>query len=62
MGGVLSACQQGNVSLIKYSLTYRSQKYWREFNLVVEPKIAITRIFKFGGSVQDRHTYNNMQV
>ena len=37
-----------------------SQKYWRELNLAVEPKIAIARILadlKFGGSVQDRHTY-----
>ena len=38
-----------------------SQKYWRELNLAVEPKIAIARIladsYKFGGLVQDRHTY-----
>ena len=30
-----------------------NQKYWRELNLV-ESQIAN---FKFGGSVQDRHTY-----
>ena len=45
-----------------YELPY-SWKYWRELNLAVEPKIAIARIlyiysrFKFGSSVQDRHTY-----
>ena len=37
-----------------------SGKYWWKLNLAIEPKITITRIladFKFGGSVQDRHTY-----
>ena len=37
-----------------------SQKYWWELNLAVESQIAMTNIlarFKFGGSVQYRHTY-----
>ena len=37
-----------------------SPKYWRELNLAVESQIAIPNIlarFKFGGLVQDRHTF-----
>ena len=38
-----------------------SQKYWRELNLVVEPKIAIARILANlnlpGSLVWVRHTY-----
>ena len=48
------------VLLLPVLLLPYSQKYWQEFNLVVEPKIAIANYigwFKFGGSVWDRHTY-----
>ena len=32
--------------------------YWQKLNLAAEPKIAINiSRFKFGGLVQDRHTY-----
>ena len=43
-----------------YTFIPYSRKYWRELNLAVESQIAIANIlarFKFGGLVQDRHTY-----
>ena len=41
-----------------------SRKYWWELNLAVESQIDITDILvrlKFGGSVQDRHTFICME-
>ena len=51
-------CNYTMLCIVYFDILPYSWKYWQEVNLVVGSQIA-TCIggFKFGGLVQDRHTY-----
>ena len=49
---------------VSYMYLPYSRKYWWELNLAVEPPNRYCKNiigFKFGGLVQDHHTYNYMR-